>query len=507
MLVFALKFLRNLWKIRRDIRNNPKTKIGKIINVLLGDTVVPHTFFNYIFLNREKYEARAIPEEVLLHERTHARQIHSLDVLLVELLQILFWFNPLIYLTKKSIKLNHEFLADEAVLNQGAYTSDYQKILLAFASSANPEKNRPSLANAINYSSIKKRFTVMKTRTSKKSILLRSLLLVPLLAFLLYGFSTTVQIPEERKAESVPQQSATEEQLAEYNALAKKYFELPTGHVLLTRTIGPADELQRLTHLYNVMSAEQKANAEPFPMPDFAKPSESQKIYQEGATKKQIREYDRLAEKYNTMLAKKGNIRIKKSEVERLEYLYSIMTEAQRAEAEPFPDFPEPPAPPTPPTPPDHGEIEVEENIQVEVRKQENVREEVEENVQVAIEKREVQTKKVEVNKNAVQEIVENQEIYDHLGGKKYSETSDPPSEIGVEPEPLSPPAPQAPPAPKSPLGLMEIYRNDNVKIIVDGKEIGYAKAEKLFKESTFSLINIRKQEGQRPVMELTTER
>jgi hypothetical protein len=41
----------------------------------------------------------------------------------------------------------------------------------------------------------------------------------------------------------------------------------------------------------------------------------------------------------------------------------------------------------------------------------------------------------------------------------------------------------------------------------VDGKEIGYAKAEKLFKESTFSLINIRKQEGQRPVMELTTER
>jgi hypothetical protein len=113
----------------------------------------------------------------------------------------------------------------------------------------------------------------------------------------------------------------------------------------------------------------------------------------------------------------------------------------------------------------------------------------------------------VEVNKNAVQEIVENQEIYDHLGGKKYSETSDPPSEIGVEPEPLSPPAPQAPPAPKSPLGLMEIYRNDNVKIIVDGKEIGYAKAEKLFKESTFSLINIRKQEGQRPVMELTTER
>src|SRR5680860_1159303 len=192
VLLFALKFFFNLWKIVRNIRNNPKLKIQTIINVLLRDAVVPHTFLNYIFLNRQKFEAHKIPKDVLVHEATHARQKHSLDILFVELLQIVFWFNPLIHLAKKSIKLNHEFLADAAVLQQGSTTTDYQNILLAFASSANYKDHQPSMANAINYSSyssIKKRFKVMKTRTSKKSILVKSLLVLPILAFLAFGFS------------------------------------------------------------------------------------------------------------------------------------------------------------------------------------------------------------------------------------------------------------------------------------------------------------------------------
>jgi len=205
VLLFSLKFFFNLRKIANNIRNNPKLKIDSIINVLLRGTIVPHTFLNYIFLDRQKFETHQIPKDVLVHEATHARQKHSLDVLFVELLQIVFWFNPLIHLAKKSIKLNHEFLADAAVLSQGSATADYQDTLLAFASSANYKSHQPSMANAINYSSyssIKKRFTVMKTRTSKKSILVRSLLLLPLFALLLYGFSGTKII--ERQQVKVP---------------------------------------------------------------------------------------------------------------------------------------------------------------------------------------------------------------------------------------------------------------------------------------------------------------
>jgi len=136
---------------------------------------------------------------VILHEQTHATQKHSLDILFIELLQIVFWFNPFLYFIKHSIKLNHEFLADRAVLNKGIATSTYQNILLAFSSNA----HTPPLANSINYSStrlielftkqsfgqVKKRFTIMKTHTSKRAVWLRTLLLLPLITLVLYGFS------------------------------------------------------------------------------------------------------------------------------------------------------------------------------------------------------------------------------------------------------------------------------------------------------------------------------
>ncbi len=185
VLLFGIKFILNLSKIVFKIKQNPKHKAQNFTHVLLRDLVTPHTFFSYIFLNKQKFETQQIPHEVFIHEEAHAKQKHSLDVLLIEILQIIFWFNPLIYFTKESIKMNHEFLADEAVLKQGISPSLYQQLLLTFSSNV----IEPHLANAINYSSIKKRFTVMKTHTSKQKIWLRSLLLLPLVSLTLYGFS------------------------------------------------------------------------------------------------------------------------------------------------------------------------------------------------------------------------------------------------------------------------------------------------------------------------------
>ena len=175
VLLFSVKFILNLIRIFNKIRKNETNKSQSFIYVLLNDLVIPHSFFSYIFLNKETYKTEQIPNEVLIHEQTHAIQKHSIDVLLIELLQILFWFHPLVYIIKHAIKLNHEFLADEAVINQGVEPSAYQQLLIAFSSNAS--KNQ--LASAINYSSIKKRFTVMKTHTSKRNIWLRSIVLLP----------------------------------------------------------------------------------------------------------------------------------------------------------------------------------------------------------------------------------------------------------------------------------------------------------------------------------------
>ena len=196
VLIFSIKFSANLIKLIIRIRQNPKLKNKNYINVLLRDKLAPHTFFNYLFFNKEEFINKQIPPEVIMHEEAHARQLHSLDILLIEILQIVFWFNPLIYLGKKAIKLNHEFLADQAVIKNGIGASNYQKTLLAYSSNAQPSK----LANAFNYSSIKKRFTVMNTHTSRTSFWVRSLLLLPLVALLFFGFSDKAVVVKDAVA-------------------------------------------------------------------------------------------------------------------------------------------------------------------------------------------------------------------------------------------------------------------------------------------------------------------
>ncbi len=192
---FSLKFFRSIYFLIQKIRQNLKHKENRFVYVLLEEAIIPHTFFRYIFLNKKQFEANEIPVEVMLHEEAHASQRHSLDIIFIEMLKIIFWFNPLFYFLKRSIKLNHEFLADQAVLKLDIETSAYQNLLLAFCNT-NYKKDTitPSLANSINYSSMKKRFTIMKTNTSRRGILFRSFLILPLLSFLIYGFSTTEMI-------------------------------------------------------------------------------------------------------------------------------------------------------------------------------------------------------------------------------------------------------------------------------------------------------------------------
>jgi len=305
VLLFTLKFIFNLWEISQKIRKNPHLKTKRFINVLLEDLVIPHTFFNFIFLDKYKFEAQKIPKEVLLHEQTHATQQHSLDILFIELLQIVFWFNPLIYFAKRTIKLNHEFLADQAVLNYGTNTSTYQNILLSFSST----NYHPQLTNPINYSFIKKRFKIMKTHTSKRTSWLKSLILLPLLAGLIYGFSEKVTIEK------------------------------------LTPQIQEAQPIKMSTEVNKTF---EKLNTQ---IEEF----ETYRTKQDKASPEQIAEYNRLAKKYadpskevpkNGPPFSKTYITIKQKEVKRMTDIYSLMTSTQKKKAMPFPNIPPPPPPP-----------------------------------------------------------------------------------------------------------------------------------------------------------------
>lgn len=266
---FGIKFILGLLRMLLKVRKHTKLKWNSVFLVLLSSPTIPHTFLRYIFFEKTQYSEKTIPKEVMLHERTHAKQLHSLDLIFVELLIVVFWFNPLIYLLRKAMRLNHEFLADQAVINQGFSLSNYQNLLLAYSSHA----SYPRLSNSINYSFIKKRFTVMKAKTSKKASWLKVVLLLPLLALMLYGFSSTetIVVPTAETEFNEPlnelvnfqqpqEKSATRSEMKTYNRLAKKYNSMPKEE----RKINLAD-LQTLESIYRKMSAKQKANAAPFP--------------------------------------------------------------------------------------------------------------------------------------------------------------------------------------------------------------------------------------------------
>lgn len=357
VLLFSFKFLINLTGVIRRIKNNPKEKSGPFLHVLLKDPIAPHTFFSYVFFNKKKYRSHQIPKEVFWHEETHAQQKHSLDVLLLELLQILLWFHPLVYIAKHFIKLNHEFLADEAVLNKGVSTSTYQKILLAFASSI----TEPSLSNSINYSSIKKRIIIMKTHTSKKALWGKRLLLLPVLALLLYSFSNKEIVVLEQQ--TTAQQTTTQ---------SKKAMEIPTvnteiievlinrnGQILVDSHLVKLEELSTFLLRYNEgLTKEQRSQTVPSIITiDKEAPKKviqeveailsdygvatiniQERMYsqqEKRATKAEIKEYNALA----------GQKVIKKSDMPRLKQLYDRMTLEHKAAAEPYPNFPPPPPP------------------------------------------------------------------------------------------------------------------------------------------------------------------
>lgn len=194
VLYFLSRFIININYFRVKINRSQHQQNDNVVYALLDEKTTPHTFLKYIFLEKEPFVNKQIPQAILTHEETHAKEKHSLDILFLEVVQIVFWFNPLFYFIKKSCKLNHEFLADHAVLSQGTSTAMYQQLLLSFST----PKSTPALANSINYPSFKKRFMLMKTQTPHKTILLRSILVLPLLAALTYscGEHTTEYVQE-----------------------------------------------------------------------------------------------------------------------------------------------------------------------------------------------------------------------------------------------------------------------------------------------------------------------
>ncbi|KIO53865.1 M56 family metallopeptidase [Flavobacterium hibernum] len=180
------RFVNNLYKMIKKAKTGTKIKHQNATLILLKEQTLPYTFLNFIFINENEYESNKIEPELFTHELIHVNQKHSLDVLLIEVIKTIFWFNPVFVFYKKAIQLNHEFLADEKVVKSYNNVSFYQNLLLSKANQ-NPIYY---LASNLNYSVTKKRLIMMTTTTSPSRGLLKKSILLPLLTGLVYFLCT-----------------------------------------------------------------------------------------------------------------------------------------------------------------------------------------------------------------------------------------------------------------------------------------------------------------------------
>lgn len=336
VLFFGIKFGLNLKELMLKIRNNIQLKDHTYTKVLLKEEVVPHTFLKFIFLNKKKFDEDRIPREVFEHEQAHADQKHSYDILFMEFLQVILWFHPLLYLAKNAIKLNHEFLADKSVLKKGTPAGEYQQMLLAFSSGA----SHGSLAHPINYSFIKKRFTVMKTQTSTKAIWARSLLLIPLTVLLLYGFSTKEVV--QRTAETTILSSDPEvvELLVDdfsniyvgKNKISakelKEHIEKNSYKSFsISRTENAPEKL--IKEILKIMSDNQLPGS-------VSSCTTIDKRLEGTATAEMVKWYNEVAEQISSL----PDPKIKSEDINKLNRIYLRMSPEQKKSAEPYPKAP-----------------------------------------------------------------------------------------------------------------------------------------------------------------------
>ena len=169
--------------VLRSIKKSEIISFDPVKLIKTPDYTSSFSFFSYVFVNPSITDVET--KEIVNHELVHIRQKHWVDLVLVELLCILQWFNPLVWIYVRFIRQNHEYLADEEALQRTSDPAIYRATLL------NQLVGAPvvSLANSFNYSLNKKRFNMMKNIISSPYRKMKILLILPVFAIVFYAFA------------------------------------------------------------------------------------------------------------------------------------------------------------------------------------------------------------------------------------------------------------------------------------------------------------------------------
>ena len=191
MLFFLGKVMLQFWSLHSLFKSYKKTKYNQFIFIETDKDIAPFSFFNHIVLNTNQFTEEEL-KHVITHEKIHAKQYHSIDIILIQIATILLWFNPYIWWYKKALQQNLEFIADYEAQNKIECAKSYQTVLLK----ASLSQNQLALPTNFYQSLIKKRIIMLQKSKSKKSSYFKLAIILPFLGLFLMSFNVKeVYIP------------------------------------------------------------------------------------------------------------------------------------------------------------------------------------------------------------------------------------------------------------------------------------------------------------------------
>ncbi|MBX2924476.1 MAG: hypothetical protein KF746_19910 [Chitinophagaceae bacterium] len=250
-IVTALLFrsIRNIYYLLHKIKHSTVVHNKNVKLVLVDKPMLPFSFMQYIFLCREQYQKQQINPAILAHEFAHVRQKHSLDIIFIEAVTAFFFFNPFLYGFKRTMQLNHEFLADEEGKEKAGNEEDYLYMLIS----------APALINKLNvfshsfhYLITKKRIKMITQKTSTaKAFFKKSMVSVGvLIAVLLFSFTDADKVILQNVGEMVKAEtSGTLKKALPYDTTPKPFINLKERSLGFTEEGVSEEELNRFRRI------------------------------------------------------------------------------------------------------------------------------------------------------------------------------------------------------------------------------------------------------------------
>lgn len=197
-LIIAYMMIRNILPLLKAIRKSRVKTGGSVKLIRNGEYRSSFSFFNFVFINNTVENPEA--EEILNHEAVHVKQKHWVDLLIAEIVKIIQWINPFVWVYTALIRHNHEYLADKEALRLSTDPANYKAALLNQLFST----QIICLSNSFNQSLCKKRFEMMKNISSSPFRKMKILIVLPVIALIFYAFAEPEYHYKKMQVSSVP---------------------------------------------------------------------------------------------------------------------------------------------------------------------------------------------------------------------------------------------------------------------------------------------------------------